>query len=128
MDADEMKTFVDICKKLYMEKADWPDSYPHEGEVGEVWEQVCAEVLLLHGPPPPHPGFGPQPKYDIQGNLFDAKSRRDAYVRRVDYLTGLENTVMKRYKLHPGLMGPFVAAFEMWCIIRREESCESDSK
>lgn len=98
-----------ICSELYHAQGEWEDHYPEDGEAGEVWEQACTTVLLLHGRPPPHPGY-----------RFDERANRQQYMKRNDWIMQLEHTLTGRFRLHPGQFGPFIAAYEKWCNIHAE--------
>lgn len=103
-----------ICSDLYI--LGRMKHYPKGGKDGDVWEQACVTVLMLHGAPRPKPTLSP----DSESFVYFDENRRK-YFERNDWIMEVERTLVDRYKLHPGHIGPFIAAFEKWWTIHREK-------
>ena len=111
-----IETLREICTRMYTSQSQWEGEYPDpDTKEGDIWEHVCATMMLLHGRPPPFAGWHPEPDRDSE------EDRRKAYIRRNDWIMAVEDTLRDRFRLHPGHYGPFIAAYEKWCSETMEE-------
>lgn len=113
--SDAIDVLYSVCSEMYNAEAHWPTYYPKGGKDGDVWEQACMTVLLLHGAPRPYAGFHPDP--DPEGEI----ERRRKYIERNDWIMEVEQTLTERFRLHPGHIGVFIAAFEKWYSLQEDE-------
>ena len=82
---------------------------PKSAKDVRTWEQVCCEVLLLHGRPPPFVSFEPDPDPDVEN------WRRRMYLDRNRWMMKVGDTLLRRYNLNPRYVAVFIVAYEKWC-------------
>lgn len=87
-------------------------------EAKDLFEDACLTTVVTCGPPPP------TPQSVWHGHSFNPTTQnrnREAWYRRQVWVTEVENLLTERYDVPLANVGDFVIAFEMWCVLQKED-------